>query len=66
MDLVTYLAERPYGFKSEFAKKLGISKSYLRQIATGYSPMPIYLAKKIEQMTDGIVSKSELRPDVWD
>lgn len=66
MDLTTYLSDRPRGFKSEFAKKLGISISYLRQVETGYSPMPAYLAKKIEEATNGEVTKSELRPDLWD
>ncbi|MGX2956404.1 YdaS family helix-turn-helix protein [Ursidibacter arcticus] len=66
MNLTTYLSDRPRGFKSDFAKKLGISKSYLRQVETGYSPMPVYLAKKIEEITNGEVTKSELRPDLWE
>nr|WP_240021820.1 helix-turn-helix domain-containing protein [Mannheimia haemolytica] len=28
--------------------------------------MPAYLAKKIEEVTNGEVAKSELRPDLWD
>lgn len=66
MDLKSYLSDRPRGFKSNFAKKLGISNSYLRQVETGYSPMPVYLAKRIEEVTDGEITKSELRPDLWD
>ena len=48
MELKDYLENRPRGFKAEFARKLGISTSFLRQIETGESKTPIYLAKKIE------------------
>ncbi|AWX14816.1 transcriptional regulator [Mergibacter septicus] len=65
MNLKKYLSNRPRGFKSEFAKKLGISKSFLRQVETGYSKAPIYLAKKIEKLTNKEIKKSDIRPDVW-
>lgn len=65
MELKDYLENRPRGFKAEFARKLGISTSFLRQIETGESKTPIYLAKKIEIETNKTVRKAELRPDVW-
>nr|WP_242650091.1 helix-turn-helix domain-containing protein [Rodentibacter trehalosifermentans] len=65
LKLKNYLANRPRGFKADFARKIGISKSFLRQIETGQSRIPIYLAKKIEIVTDKAVKKAELRPDVW-
>lgn len=66
MDIKEYLSNRPKGFKSEFAKKIGISKSFLWQIATGYTKAPIYLAKRIEELTNGDIKKSDIRPDIWD
>ncbi|TNG94847.1 helix-turn-helix domain-containing protein [Pasteurellaceae bacterium USgator11] len=65
MSLEKYLSGRPRGFKSDFAHKLGISTSFLRQIETGYSKIPPALAKKIEYITNGDLNKSDLRPDLW-
>lgn len=65
MELKNYLADRPRGFKADFARKIGISKSFLRQIETGEAKTPIYLARKIEAVTEKAVKKAELRPDVW-
>ncbi len=66
MSLGKYLSDRPRGFKSDFAHKLGVSTSFLRQMETGYSKIPPALAKKIEDVTNGDLSKSDLRPDLWD
>ncbi|BDE03306.1 MULTISPECIES: transcriptional regulator [Pasteurella] len=65
MELKNYLSNRPRGFKAEFARKLGISKSFLCQVEKGYSKAPIELAKKIENLTSGVVKKADIRPDVW-
>lgn len=66
MKLSNYLSSMPRGGKSAFAKRIGISNSFLWQIASGKSQIPPEVAKKIEQQTKGIVKKSELRPDLWE
>lgn len=66
MSLARYLANRPRGFKAEFAKKLGISNSFLSQIESGRAKMPLRLAKHISVFTEGQVTKAEIRPDVWE
>lgn len=66
MKLIKYLSNRRRGFKADFAKRLGISLSFLRQIETGAAKMPIAVAKHIESYTDGAVKKSDVRPDIWD
>ncbi|MDF7667437.1 YdaS family helix-turn-helix protein [Orbaceae bacterium ESL0727] len=65
MKLSIYLAQLPYGGKSQFAKDIGISKAFLRHIEIGLSPIPPKVAKRIEEHTQGQVTKAELRPDLW-
>lgn len=65
MTLSDYLSQLKRGGKSQFAKKIDVSKSFLRQMEDGTAPIPIYVAKKIEEHTQGKVTKAELRPDVW-
>ncbi|PXY91391.1 transcriptional regulator [Gilliamella apis] len=66
MKLSEYLSKLPRGGKSQLAEKVGVSKSFLRQMESGAAKIPIHVAKKIELYTSGNVSKNELRPDVWD
>jgi len=66
MNLAKYLSSKPRGFKSSFAREIGISPAFLRQIETGYTSCPWLLARKIERVTNGKVRKSDLRPDIWD
>lgn len=66
MKLFNFLVNKPHGFKAQFAEQLGISRSFLRQIEVGKAKVPPYLAKRIEQLTQGEVTKSELRPDLLD
>lgn len=65
MTLSDYLSQLERGGKSQFAKKIDVSKSFLRQMEAGTTPIPIHVAKKIEEHTLGKVTKAELRPDVW-
>lgn len=68
MNLSDYLSRiaRVRGAKSQFARSINVSKSFLRQMETGKAPIPISVAKRIEIQTSGMVTKAELRPDVWD
>lgn len=65
MKLTKHFSSKPRGYRTEFAKKIGVSKSFLSQIETGRAKAPIEIAKKIEEITNQQVKKSELRPDVW-
>ncbi|KGQ36956.1 YdaS family helix-turn-helix protein [Gallibacterium genomosp. 1] len=66
MKLTGYLSNRQRGFKANFAKQVGVSMCFLRNCEMGRTKIPPYLAKKIEVATNGEVSKSEMRPDLWD
>lgn len=65
MTLSDYLSQLERGGKSRFAEKIGVSKSFLRQMEVGTAQIPINVAKKIEKHTQGIVTRAEVRPDVW-
>ncbi|WP_174874190.1 transcriptional regulator [Vogesella oryzae] len=53
------------GARSNLASKVGRSPAYLTHVATGFRRASVNLAIAIEQATDGDVSRSSLRPDVW-
>ncbi len=46
--------------KTAFAQQLGISRGYLQHILSGIKTPSVKLAKKIEEMTEGKVSKEEV------
>lgn len=53
------------GARLGLADKVGRSPAYLTHVATGFRKASAALAIAIEQATDGAVSRSELRPDLW-
>lgn len=64
MDLLTYIADIPR--RQSLAAALNTSPDYLWQMATGWRgkrPSP-ELAIQIEQVTEGLVTMKELRPDI--
>lgn len=65
MNLREYLATLERGGASQLADKLGISISYLSQMASGASSISPARCVAIEQATDGDVSRRDLRPDDW-
>lgn len=46
--------------KTAFAEKIGISRGYLQHILSGIKNPSVKLAKKIENITGGKVSKEEV------
>jgi transcriptional regulator with XRE-family HTH domain len=46
--------------KTAFAERLGISRGYLQHILSGIKNPSVKLAKKIEEITGGKVSKEEI------
>ena len=53
------------GSQKELARLLEVSPSFVSQWAIGVRRVPPTLCRKIEQITDGAVTCSELRPDIF-
>lgn len=70
MNLRTYLDSLPRGGAKNFAGRIGVEPVYLSQLAAkqgGRQPSPA-LCVVIEQATDGVVSRTDLRDDwkaIW-
>jgi DNA-binding transcriptional regulator YdaS (Cro superfamily) len=67
MDLKTYNSKER-GRATALATKLGVSVSYLSQMAAGTAPISAARAMEIEKATDGLVTRQELYEDwqrVW-
>lgn len=64
MKLKTYLSTLERGGVSSLAKELGISPSYLSQLASGAAPISHSRCIDIEKATNGAIRCEDLRPDV--
>lgn len=62
MDLKTYTKE--YG-QSGIAERMSCSISLISQIVNGNVSITAERAIAIEKATDGVVTRQELRPDLW-
>lgn len=65
MDLKTFINTSPRGTAASLAKAIGVSPSYLSQMASGQSPISPERCVAIERWTEGVVSRRDLRPDDW-
>ena len=63
MNLADYLAER--GSSVFLARKLSAPQELVSQWKTGVRPVPIERCPEIERITDGAVTRMDLRPDDW-
>lgn len=63
MDLQTYLAETGVT-QSELAERLGVSQSLIAQWVRRVAPPPLRCVE-IELATEGLVTRSDLRPADW-
>jgi DNA-binding transcriptional regulator YdaS (Cro superfamily) len=66
MNLVEYFKDEPQGAKQEMAEYLGITPTWLGLLLNGSRRPSAELAKKIEDATQGLVTRKELRPDLFD
>ena len=66
MNLKQYFKDEPYGAKKEMAEHLGITPTGLGLLLRKARRPSPELAKKIEKATQGLVTKKELRPDLFD
>ncbi len=48
------------------AKALGMSDRFFYQLRTGRRPVPTHVAVKVRDLTSGVVSVADLRPDLAD
>lgn len=64
MDIQAYLtAER--GRQAWAAKMLGLSATFINQIARGDRPLPVEYHAQFEKLTDGLITRKQLRPNDW-
>lgn len=64
MQLQEYINSQR-GLASELAKKIGISPSYLSQMASGDAAISPIKSVEIEIATGGAVARQDLRPLDW-
>lgn len=66
MNLSEYFASQP-GRKRELAAKLGMNPTYLWQLSAAWKGKRVTaeLAIRIEEATQGAVTRAELRPDIF-
>jgi DNA-binding transcriptional regulator YdaS (Cro superfamily) len=60
MNLKTYTDQNSQKF---LAEQLGVHLSFVNQMVTGKRPVPIAVCVAIEKVTQGLVTRQELRPD---
>lgn len=65
MDLKTYLLSLERGGASKLAEGIGVSASFLSQMAAGSSAISPARCVLIERATEGVVSRKDLRPNDW-
>lgn len=64
MLLKTYVEELPRGGRKKLAIQLGVSSSYLSRLLSGDRSITAERALQIESVTQGSVTRYELRPDL--
>lgn len=65
MKLLEYIKQHGKEQASEVARAAGTNYAYLSQIANGHRNCSPSLALKIENATEKLVTRQELRPDVY-
>ncbi|WP_210452558.1 transcriptional regulator [Pantoea ananatis] len=66
MDLKNYIDALERGEAKKLATALGVSSSFLSQMASGRSPISPARCVEIEQATNKAVTRKEMRPDDWE
>jgi len=65
MTLNEYFADKKRGAKSDMARNLGISRTWMALINSGLVVPSPSLAVEIEKATGGLVKRMTLRPDIF-
>lgn len=64
-NLKAYLATRDRSVSAQLAETLGISASFLYQMASGHAQISPARCVAIENATGGAVTRQRMRPDDW-
>lgn len=65
MKLKEYFLSRRGG-QTNMAKSLGVSRSQMSQMVSGHCPISNERCVVIENLTSGLVSRKDLKPDSWE
>lgn len=65
MTLTEYFETEPRGAKAEMAEYLKITPTWLALLMRGHKRASPALAARIEKATGGLVTREELRPDIF-
>ena len=65
MTLAEYFATEPRGSKVEMAEHLGITATYISLLIHGKRRASKSLSISIENATQGLVTRKDLRPDLF-
>lgn len=65
MTLAEYFKDEPIGAKKEMAEYLGITQAWMATLISGKALCSAQLAKRIEEATQGLVTRKEIRPDLF-
>ena len=64
MNLRQYVKTHP-GSGAWLSVQLGISQSYLSQMASGLRPVPVEMCAQLEALTGHCVRRWDMRPESW-
>ena len=65
MEVIEYFSTQPRGTKVAMTRVLGISKTWLSLVISKRKKPSPKLATEIEKATVGVVTREELRPDIF-
>lgn len=65
MTLAEYFKDEPRGAKVEMARYLGITATYISLLIHGKRRASPHLSISIENATQGLVTRQEMRPDIY-
>jgi len=65
MNLQEYFSEEPRGAKIEMARHLGITAEWMSKLIAEKAEPSAVLARAIEDATGGLVTRKDLRPDLF-
>lgn len=66
MQLIDFLKAGGPRIRKELEGRLGVSKSYMSQLASGRAAISPSRCITIETFTNGKVSRAEMRPSDWE
>jgi DNA-binding transcriptional regulator YdaS (Cro superfamily) len=65
MTLIEYFSTEPRGAKAEMAEYLDITPTYISLLIHGKRRASPHMAISIEKATQGLVTRRDLRPDLY-